>query len=283
MLLRKSRLFNSLLLGSMFFTVSVQAGVELKEGPSNPNDIQIVPVERSPEPGQVSLRIQYPKNQHVETEQPVEMEMRVDWFPLGYDSGNLPRRKEVANSSVGQSIHVFIDNFGYFPINEALFDALDNHDDFYDQIAEFKIPYKLSPGMHVVRAFPCRSFGESLKENNRSVIETFYYKTKEPNMDLDFSKPYLTYNEPQGNFSDHKKPILLDFYINNCALSKDGYKVRITLDGANQRFLYDWVPYYIYGLDPGTHTIQLELLNPQNEPVQGIFNNVSRSFTIERD
>ncbi len=270
-----------LLLGSLLCTSTIQAGVELREGPPNPSSIQIVPVDRSPEPGQVSIRLQYPKSGHIETEQPVDMEMRVDWFPLGVDSGNLPRRKEVADSNQGQTIHVFIDHFGYFTINEALFDAIDNHDDFYDQIAEFKLPYKLSAGMHIVRAFPCRSFGESLKESNCSLASVFYYESKEPGMKVDFSQPYLTYNEPQGSFSDPSKPILLDFYINNCTLSKDGYKVRVTLDGGNQRFLYDWTPCYIYGLGTGTHTLQLELMSPQNEPVPGIFNNVSRSFTME--
>ncbi len=274
--------WKSALLGILFLTASSEAGVELKEGPANPNDIQIVPVEKTPEPGQVSLSIQYPKNGKLETEAPVDVEMRLDWFPLGVDSGNFPRRKEIRNSSEGQTLHVFIDTFGYFTINEALFDAVDNHDDFYDQIAEFQIPYKLTPGMHIIRAFPCRSFGESLKDNNPSVAEIFYYKTKEPSMDIDFSKPYLTYNEPQGSFPDPKQPILLDFYINNCALSKDGYKVRVTIDDANERFLYDWVPYYIYGLNPGTHKIQMELISPQNDIVPGIFNKVTKTFTIEK-
>jgi hypothetical protein len=270
-----------LFLGSFLINNTLQAGVELREGIPNPNDIQIVPVERSPEPGQVTLRVQYPSYGHIETTQPVAMELRLDWYPLGVDSGNLPRRKEIANSTEGQTIHVFIDHFGYFTINEALFDAVDDHDDFYDQICEFKLPYKLSPGMHVMRAFPCRSYGESLKENNCSVTSVFYYETKEPAMTLNLSDPYITYNEPQGNFSDKSQPILLDFYINNCTLSKDGYKIRVTLDGGNQRFLYDWTPYYIYGLGSGTHTLQLELISPQNEPVPGIFNNVSRSFTVD--
>lgn len=267
---------------SLLVIGSLQAAIELKEGPPNPNDVQVVPVERSPEPGQVSLRVQYPKNGKIEMEQPIEVEMRLDWFPLGVDSGNLPRRHEIANSTEGQTLHVFIDNFNYFCVNEALFDALDDHDEFFDQVAEFDIPYKLSPGMHILRAFPCRSFGESLKENPKcSVAQVFYFQEKDPQINVDLSEPYLTYNEPQGTFPNPHKPILLDFYINNCTLSKDGYKVRITIDGANQRFLYDWVPYYIYGLKSGTHKIQLELINPQNEVVPGIFNNVSRTFTIE--
>ncbi len=135
--------------------------------------------------------------------------------------------------------------------------------------------------MHILRAFPCRSFGESLKCDKCHIAMPFYYQDKKPTLDVDLSAPYLTYNEPQGTFEDPSQPILLDFYISNCTLSKDGYKVRITIDDGNQRFLYGWGPYYIYGLKPGTHRIQLELIDPQNEQVPGIFNDVTRTFTIE--
>lgn len=274
-------IFKPIFLGTLFFSGSLQAGIELKEGPPNPNDIQVVPVEKTPEPGQVSLRIQYPKNEKIETDQPIDVETRIDWFPLGIDNENFQRKHEISNNRDGQSLHVFIDNLNYFSINEALFDAVDDHDEFFDQISEFKIPYKLSPGMHVIRVFPCRSFGESLKSSKCFAAHIFYYKQKDPALNINLSEPFLTYNEPQGFFSDPKKPILLDFYINNCTLSKDGYKVRMTIDEHNQRFLYDWVPYYIYGLTSGNHTIQLELIDPQNKLVPGIFNDVSRTFTIK--
>jgi hypothetical protein len=268
-------------IGSIFYTNLIHTGVELKEGIPNPNDIQIVPVDPTPEPQKTELRIQYPSKGHMEKQLPVDIEMRLDWFPLGLDSGEFERRKEIRNSHLGQSIHVFIDNYHYFPINEALFDALDDHDEFFDQIAEFPIPYKLPPGKHIIRAFPCRSFGESLKNPGSSVASYFYYQSEETLLDVDLQKPYLTYNEPQGLYRESSKPILLDFYVNNCTLSKDGYKVRVKIDGENERFLYDWVPYYIHGLKPGTHKIQLELLDPQNNPVPGAFNKVTRSFKID--
>ena len=97
-------------------------------------------------------------------------------------------------------------------------------------------------------------------------------------------KPYLTYNEPQGEFIVDKrnpKPILLDFYIHNCELSKDGYKVRLTIDNANQRILNSWQPYYIYGLKKGTHKIRLELLDPENSLLPGMFNKVERTIVVK--
>ena len=274
-------LYTALLLGTLAFTFGIEAAVELKEGYANPTDLQVVPQERTPEPEQVELRLQYPNADEVVTEQPVAMELRLDWFPLGYDSGDFPRRKEIADRKTGQSVHIFIDNFPYFPVNEALFDALNDQDEFFDQIVEFEVPFKLSPGMHILRAFPCRSFEESLKCAKCHIAVPFYYLEKKQTLDVDLSKPYLTYNAPQGTFDNTSQPILLDFYVSNCALSKDGYKVRVTIDESNERFLYDWSPYYIYGLKSGTHTIQLELIDPQNEQVPGIFNNVTRTFFIE--
>jgi hypothetical protein len=279
MAIRLTKNISSLFFSALFITTTLQAGVELKKGAPNPNDIQVAPVSRSPSANDISIRIQFPKDGAIEKKQPVHIEFRVDWFPLGIDT-EMPRRREVHDSNEGQSIHVFVDDHEYFSINEALFDALDDHDQFFDQIAEKDIPFDLAPGGHIVRAFPCRSYGESLKAHQNFVAGNFYVQKKGP-LSNDLNEPFLTYNEPQGTFSDDTKPILLDFYIKNCALSKDGYKVRMTIDGKNKRFLYSWTPYYIYGLPKGKHTIRLELLNPQNTVVPGSFNDVERQIFIE--
>ncbi len=269
----------SLFFSTLFFATTIQAAVALKEGTPNPNDIQVVSVDPSPAANDIAIRIQYPKNGTIEKKQPVHIEMRVDWFPLGIQT-DLPRKNEIYDDDMGQSIHVFIDDHDYFEINEALFDAVDDHDEFFDQTAEMDVPFTLAPGAHIIRAFPCRSFGESLKSANNFISGTFYIQKKGP-LAMDLKKPFLTYNEPQGSYKDTSKPILLDFYINNCTLSQDGYKVRVTIDGTNQRILYKWSPYYIYGLPKGTHTIRLELITPQNTVVPGSFNDVQKQFTIE--
>lgn len=268
----------SLFFSTLILATSLQAAVELNQGAPNPNDIQVVPVEPSPSANDVALRIQYPKNGSLEKKQPVHVEMRADWFPLGIQT-DLPRKNEIYDDNKGQSIHVFIDNHDYFEINEALFDAVDDHDEFFDQIAEADIPFTLEDGAHIIRAFACRSFGESLKMTKNFISGVFYMNKKGP-LAMDLKKPFLTYNEPQGVYEDATKPILLDFYISNCALSKDGYKVRVTIDGTNERFLYDWTPYYIYGLPRGNHSIRLELISPQNTVVPGIFNDVKKEFSI---
>ena len=99
---------------------------------------------------------------------------------------------------------------------------------------------------------------------------------------MDLNKPYLTYNEPQGRYTyNESTPLLLDFYISNCKLSIDGYKVALSINGNLIQKLAEWTPYYIYGLNKGTHNIKLELLDASNEIVPGFFNVVEREILLE--
>ncbi|HEY2811294.1 MAG TPA: hypothetical protein VGJ00_07910 [Rhabdochlamydiaceae bacterium] len=255
---------------------------EMKEHAPNPKGIRVVPVDPTPEPNQVKTRIQFPKADELKNNTPIKGQIKLQGFPLGVDS-DFPRKKEIFNNPKGQSLHVFIDNQPYFALNEALIDALDDFEDYFDQTVMLQIPFTLQPGMHVMRVFPVRSFNESLKGDNCYDMHVFYYRIIKDNPQMILDGPYLTYNEPQGEFTYDKKgakPILLDFYIHNCELSRDGYKVRLTIDNANQRTLTTWQPYYIYGLKKGVHHIRLELLDAQNKVVPGMFNDIERSIVI---
>lgn len=252
---------------------------EIEERAPNPSSMRIVSVDPTPEPDHVKLYIVFPKEGDIKTGQPVKVQTRLNGFPLGTYS-EFPRAREIANdNSKGQSLHVFVDNEPYFIINEAIIDALDDNEEYYEQTSNFAIPFDLKPGMHVLRIFPARSFYESIKGDKACAVTTFYYKVKKDNLDVDLDGAYLTYNEPDGEYQKGK-PILLDFYIANCQLSKDGYKVRFSIDGKMQRILTQWIPYYIYGLQQGKHAIRLELLDPQNKLVPGLFNDVTRNITI---
>lgn len=262
----------------MTLCVTQNFAAELKELMPNPSDIQVVPMDPTPEPDDIELRITFPSKGEIMTMSPVHVEMRLDWYPLGVDS-DFTRQNEIFNYPDGQGIHVVIDDKPFFDINEALFDALDDHNEYYDQTAEFDLPFNLSPGMHIIRAFPVRSFGESLKGGKCFISRVFYVKDKSNPIKIDLTDPLLTYNVPDGKYSA-SQPILLDFYISNCVLSRDGYKVRLTIDGVDQRTLSDWVPYYIYGLKKGSHTIRLELLDPQNAPAGGPYNDVTKTFSL---
>jgi hypothetical protein len=273
----------SLLTTAMSMMLTMGFCANLGEQPANPKGLQVVPVDPTPDPDHVETKIIYPKEKEIKMSSPVKGQIRLDGLALGVDTEQ-PRKKEIWNDTEGQSLHIFIDNQPYFAVNEALIDALDDVQDYFDQTAEFEIPFKLQPGMHVIRTFPVRSYNESVKSEKAFAASIFYFQEKKNNPQVDLSQPYLTYNEPQGEYDYERKnlqPILLDFYITNCELSKDGYKVRLTIDNENQRILTSWQPYYIYGLKKGQHRIRLELIDPKNNYVAGLFNDITRTIVIK--
>jgi hypothetical protein len=254
---------------------------ELTEQTPNPEELRVVPMRRSPEADEVEMTIVYPKEYELKTNQPLNLQVRLEGFPLGIDS-ELPREKEIFNDPKGQCLRIAIDNRPHFSENEAFIDALDDYEEYYEEDMQFKLPYNLEPGMHIMRSFLVRSFNECLKCEKCFAVRTFYVQSKTPILNVDLSQPYLTYNEPQGKYHyDPATPLLLDFYLTNCQLSKDGYKVRMTVDGKDKRVLYSWVPYYVYGFTKGSHTIKLELIDQENNVVPGPFNTVERTITLE--
>jgi hypothetical protein len=253
---------------------------DLKAPKKNPGTLRIMSVEPTPESDNVNVHIAFPKDGDVKDSNPVNVEVRLEGYALGVDTDQ-PRAKEIFNDPEGQSLHVFVDNDPYFPVNEAFIDALDNNEIYYDQTMDFDIPYRLKPGAHVIRAFPVTSYNESIKGSGAFEARVFYFQKKEPLKDIDLSGPYLTYNEPQGNYDyDPAVPILLDFYIMNCQLSSDGYKVNLYIDGKKERVISRWLPYYIYGLSKGKHKVRIQLIDWNNKPIGGVFNDVEREIEL---
>lgn len=246
------------------------------------SEFRIVPVKKTPESDTVILRIIFPKEYENKRKQPFKSQVRVEGFPLGVKS-EFDRKNELYNDPHGQTVRVVIDNRPYLAFDQSFEDSFDENRIFFDKIVAFDLPYKLSAGQHVMRTYPARSFGESLKGTGCFDTRIFYVNDKSRTSDYDFQidAPYLTYNEPQGKFPDSQEPILLDFYISNCELSKDGYKVRLSINGEVKRLLTEWKPYYLYGLKPGTHKVRLELLDKSNKVVEGAFNDTKREITIE--
>ena len=270
---------NMVLLAASFSLMTLPIfSADMEDQTINETGIQIVAVSPTPEPEEVELNIVYPPNGYMDDNLPIRFEARIDGFPVRTDS-QFDRAKEIAVNPNGQSLHVIIDDKDYFEAYEALFDALDNHDLYYNEKVDFTPPFKLSPGKHYIRIMPTRSYGESLKGQGCFVAQVFYYKNKDDKIKMNLKKPFLTYNEPQGTYPA-RKPVLLDFYVSNCVLSKDGYKVRLTLDGKIKRNIYTWTPYYIYGLAKGSHTLKLELIDPTNHVVPGVFNTVEKTIDI---
>lgn len=242
-------------------------------------EVRVVPVERTPEPDSVSIKIAYPKENEIEDDNPVRIKIRLETYGLGVYS-DFQRAKEIRDSNQGQAVHIVIDGRPFISVNEAIDEMAESEEIDYDQTINILLPYKLPEGEHVIRAFPVRSFDECLKGPDVFQADTFYVGTKPAKNAYDLSKAYLTYNQPQGEF-EAKKPILLDFFLSNTQLSKDGYKVRLTIDGTDKRVLTEWSPYYIYGLKKGSHTIKLELLDPSDRVIAPLFNDLERTIVVK--
>ncbi|MBN2479076.1 MAG: hypothetical protein JXA94_02495 [Parachlamydiales bacterium] len=243
--------------------------------------VQFIPVERSVENENVKIYIVFPEKADVESDSDVWIQLRLRNYSLGEET-TLDRAKELANAKYGQSIHVIVDNNPFFPRIGPSLAPYDEEGQFRDSMYRFKIPYPLSDGKHFLRVFPARSYGESLKEEGCFEASYFYVKNKKDLNYQNLQDPYLTYNEPSG-YIRYKKgsPVLLDFYLNNCQLSQDGYKVLITIDNDIKRTLTSWVPYYIYGLQKGKHTVRLQLVDKNLKQLPGFFNDNQRSFYID--
>jgi hypothetical protein len=250
--------------------------------PYTPNltEIRVVPVRPTPESETVKLEFIFPKSGEVEHSSKIKAQLKIKGFPLRTNS-NFERANEIWTDPIGQHIHVVVDNYSYFAVKWETTESIDPKENYYTQVAEFSIPFTLDPGQHMIRAFPVRSFHESLKGRGAFASEMFYFQSNTPKLDQDLNGPYLTYNVPRDDrIYPAKEPLLLDFYISNVNLSNDGYKVEATIDGGNKRYLTLWTPYYIYGLKPGAHSIQLRLLDPQNNLVPGKFNDITQRITI---
>lgn len=242
-------------------------------------EVRVVPVEPTPEPDHVKTHLVFPQADSIKNNTSDFIQIRLEAYALGYDS-QIPRAREIRNSREGQALHILIDSKPFISVNEAIDELAEPESTDYDQTVQTRIPYKLKKGGHVLRIFPIRSFGESLKGPGCFTAAEFFIDEKEKTKYQEaLQKPYLTYNMPYGEFS-HQQPVLLDFYVTNIQLSSDGYKVRVIIDGADKRILTQWVPYYIYGLKSGSHTIKLELLDPSNKVLTPLFDNLSETIVI---
>ena len=239
--------------------------------------VQIVPVKPSAQPENVRITVALPEKAAVENN--LEwLQVRIKGFSLGSTSP-LFRRKEIASSMHAQSLRIVIDNMPAFAFDGLSIDPLEESGDYNEALYKIKLPQNLQQGLHVLRIFPCRSFGEGLHQKG-NFVSTYFYVAKRQGDNSFLQKPYLTYNEPTGKIITKSRPILLDFYVENCELSTDGYKVEVTIDDHIKQKLNSLGPYYIYGLSQANHFIRLRLVDKNDRYVEGPFNDVIRKITI---
>jgi hypothetical protein len=102
--------------------------------------------------------------------------------------------------------------------------------------------------------------------------------------DVDAKKPLLTYSRPKGEYKGaDAEAIMIDFWLSNAKLQGDGgeYRVRYSVDGGEAKFLDKWEPIWLKGWTPGKHTVKLELVDKDGNPVaNGDYNSTSREITV---
>lgn len=163
----------------------------------------------------------------------------------------------LANSAKGQHIHFIVNNGPYSAHYENLFTK------------EFK------DSTNVILAFLSRSYHESVKNPNAFILT----QVGEKQVDLD--RELLFYSRPKGTYKgvDTEK-LLLDFYLVNTEISKNGNKVRATIQ--DKEFIIDeWAPYYIEGLSKGEVKIKLELIDSSGSLIDTHFNPSERTIILE--
>lgn len=176
--------------------------------------------------------------------------------------------KTCANSAKGQHIHCIVDNGPYTAV--------------YQNKAKINAP---SDGQHIVLSFLSRSYHESIKNKNAYVLSTVItgksrYVARYAAPDL--KKPMLFYSRPKGEYTGAETDaVLLDFYLVNCDLSKEGYKVKAEINGTE--FVLDkWCGYFMEGLPMGENTIKLTLIDSKGNKVESPYNYSERKFTLKK-
>ncbi|MEL6670978.1 MAG: hypothetical protein AAFR61_02270 [Bacteroidota bacterium] len=224
--------------------------------------ISVTPLEGSPAFAEASIGL----GSHTANEDGTyTFNFDVEGYELGAQTE--PKPGPLANSGKGQHIHLIVDNGPYSAHYEPTVST--------DKLQE--------PGNHVVLAFLSRSYHESVKnvEGDKTSFFLSQYQTGEGEVEqADFTAPHMFYSRPKGTYKgEDTKKLLLDFFLLNTELSESGNKIRATING--QEFLLtEWRPYVIEGLNLGTVTIKLELMDGAGQPIPGPFNTVTREVTL---
>jgi hypothetical protein len=103
---------------------------------------------------------------------------------------------------------------------------------------------------------------------------------------VDRAKPLLTYSRPKGEYKgDDANAIMIDFWLTNAKLKDGGgdYRVRYSVDGGEAKYIDQWGPVWLTGWTAGKHTVKLELVDKNGNPVEnGGYNTTTREITVTK-
>jgi hypothetical protein len=164
---------------------------------------------------------------------------------------------QLANSAKGQHIHFIVNNGPYSA----------HYTDSFSKGFEKE--------SNVILAFLSRSYHESVKNKDAYIL------TQVGESDIDLENEFLFYSRPKGTYKGaDTENLLLDFYLVNTEISKNGNKVRATIQ--DTEFIIDeWAPYYIEGLPKGEINIKLELIDSSGNLIKTPFNPSIRNVILE--
>ena len=225
-----------------------------------PPPVQVVAGTRTPIEGDApSLRIVAPRDGATIRRGNVSLRLRLQGWELAADPGN--------------HVHVIVDNEPYIAVRDVS-EPLD-----LNALVQENLGHELSEGTHVVRVFPSRGHHESVKQDGAFAMVTFHYRSQTEGFELDADAPMLTFSRPKGCYPVGER-VLLDFYMSHAELAEDGLRVRYDLDGAIQGDITSWVPHYLENLPALEHTLQLQLVDAEGNPVPGPFNDTTRTIRV---
>lgn len=179
--------------------------------------------------------------------------------------------RDVANAGDHRHVHLVLDDEPYRRVDDPSQPVVLEH---------------LSPGTHVLRAFPGWETHETVKESGAFAVSVFHVGRPAQSFAFNPRSPLLTYSRPKGEVNGSEADrILLDFYLSNIpanGMGAEGFRVRPSIDGTALDDLTAWVPYYIENLPDGPHTIRLQLIGRDGAPVAGPFNQTEHRITVNR-
>ena len=190
----------------------------------------------------------------------VDKESKFSFNIENYDLGLQTSKNfdyQLANSAKGQHIHFIVNNGPYSA----------HYTDSFSKGFEKE--------SNVILAFLSRSYHESVKNKDAYIL------TQVGESDIDLENEFLFYSRPKGTYKGaDTENLLLDFYLVNTEISKNGNKVRATIQ--DTEFIIDeWAPYYIEGLPKGEINIKLELIDSSGNLIKTPFNPSTRKVILE--
>ncbi len=176
------------------------------------------------------------------------------------------------NSAQGQHIHFILDEQPY----KALYEP--------------KNEVTVANGTeHYLMVFLSRSYHESVKSPGAAAVYHFKIEADGKLTKLDDPKtPMVFYSRPKGDYlGKDTANVLLDFYVWNCTLATDGYKVKATVHPAGgvpveqASFTFDrWEPKFINNLVMGKSKVVLSLMDKDGKQVEGPCTSATREFNL---